>query len=93
MAQFVQELPSHQPVPAGLRSTFSKLFSSNWGSESSGSGSSADSGGGGLIAAFRAMMPKTSNSDLGNLPKQLKTGPGLKASWLYITHIVTACFI
>eukprot|EP00775_Hariotina_reticulata_P011671 gene11671-11814_t len=63
MASLAQEQPFHQPVPAGLKSTFSKLFSSNWGSENSGSCSSVDSAGGGLIAAFRAMMPKTSNSD------------------------------
>lgn len=65
MVHLTQEQPSHQPVPAGLKSTFSKIFSSNWGSENSGSGSSVDSAGGGLIAAFRAMMPKTSNSDSG----------------------------
>jgi hypothetical protein len=42
-------------VPAGLKSTFSKIFGSTWGSDNSGN---ADSGGG-LIAAFRAMMPKS----------------------------------
>eukprot|EP00878_Enallax_costatus_P028511 GHUV01030800.1.p1 GENE.GHUV01030800.1~~GHUV01030800.1.p1 ORF type:complete len:161 (+),score=19.05 GHUV01030800.1:751-1233(+) len=51
-------------VPAGLKSTFSKLFGSTWGD------SNSPESGGGLIAAFRAMMPKngslsgSSSSDL-----------------------------
>jgi hypothetical protein len=46
-------------VPAGLKSTFSKIFGSTWGSDNSGNAES----GGGLIAAFRAMMPKTGSQD------------------------------
>jgi hypothetical protein len=55
--------PAGQGMPSGLKSTFSKLFGSNWGSESS---SSSGEGGHGLIAAFRAIMPKTSGSQSGS---------------------------
>lgn len=55
--------PAGQGMPSGLKSTFSKLFGSNWGSESS---SSSGEGGHGLIAAFRAIMPKKSGSQSGS---------------------------
>lgn len=55
--------PQGQNVQSGIKNTFNKIFGSTWGSESSGS--SAE-GGSGLIAAFRAIMPKTSGSRSGS---------------------------
>ena len=55
--------PQGQGVPSGIKNTFNKIFGSNWGSESS---SSSGEGGHGLIAAFRAIMPKTTGSQSGS---------------------------
>jgi len=55
--------PQGQSVPSGLKNTFNKIFGSNWGTESS---SNSGEGGHGLIAAFRAIMPKTSGSQSGS---------------------------
>ncbi len=46
-------------VPAGLKSTFSKLFGSSWTSNETPDSPAGSGHGGGLIAAFRAMMPKS----------------------------------
>lgn len=61
-AQHAAEAPQ-QGASSGIKSTFNKLFGSNWGSESS---SSSGEGSHGLIAAFRAIMPKTSGSQSGS---------------------------
>lgn len=57
---------SPAPVPSGLKNTFSKIFGSNWGTGSETSSNSGESSGHGLIAAFRAIMPKTSGSQSGS---------------------------
>lgn len=55
--------PQGQSAPSGLKNTLNKIFGSSWGSETS---SNSPEGGHGLIAAFRAIMPKTSGSQSGS---------------------------
>lgn len=76
--------PQGQGVQGGLKSTFNKLFGSNWGgSESS---SSSGEGGHGLIAAFRAIMPKTSGSQSGSGELGTTAATSAQQQWIIPSH-------